>query len=151
MQRQVAPFSMAAALLALLPTLATAQTVHVAKTSGCGCCVAWMDHMEEHGFRATGQDVFGGALVRMKLDRGVPAGMASCHTATVDGYVIEGHVPAADVRRLLEERPDAVGLAVPDMPLGSPGMDFGSRTEPYDVHLIRRDGTTEVFSSHPGD
>lgn len=151
MLRDIAFRTMAGASLALLPAVAAAQDVHVAKTSGCGCCVGWMEHMEEHGFRTVGEDMFGGALVRLKLEKGVPAGMASCHTATVDGYVIEGHVPAADVRRLLQERPDAVGLAVPDMPLGSPGMDFGNRVEPYEVHLINHDGTTEVFTSYPAE
>lgn len=93
--------------------------------------------------------MFGGLLVRFKLDNGVPQRMVSCHTAQVDGYIIEGHVPAADIRRLLEERPDAVGLAVPKMPLGSPGMDFGSRREPYDVMLIGKDGSLEVYNSYP--
>jgi hypothetical protein len=77
--------------------------------------------------------------------------MVSCHTALIDGYVIEGHVPASDIRRLLAERPDAVGLAVPEMPLGSPGMDQGRWREAYDVFLIRNDGTTEVFSSYEGN
>ncbi|WP_349357958.1 DUF411 domain-containing protein [Stappia sp.] len=127
-----------------------APDVAVKKTSGCGCCVAWMEHMEENGFSVSGENVPNGALVRFKMRSGVPQEMASCHTARVGGYVIEGHVPAADVRRLLDERPDAVGLAVPGMPLGSPGMDFGDDQEAYEVHLIRRDGSTEVFSRHPG-
>ncbi|MEQ8826682.1 MAG: DUF411 domain-containing protein, partial [Parvibaculum sp.] len=84
------------------------------------------------------------------LDNGVPQRMVSCHTAEIEGYIVEGHVPAADIRRLLKERPDALGLAVPDMPLGSPGMDQGRRTEAYDVFLIRNDGTTEIFASYPG-
>jgi len=127
-----------------------APDVAVKKTSGCGCCVAWMDHMEENGFSVSGENVPNGALVRFKMRSGVPQAMASCHTAKVGGYVIEGHVPSSDVRRLLQERPDAVGLAVPGMPLGSPGMDYGDDREAYEVHLIRHDGTTEVFSSHPG-
>ena len=89
-----------------------------------------------------------GLLVRFKLDNGVPQRMVSCHTALIDGYVIEGHVPAADIRRLLEERPDAVGLAVPGMPYGSPGMGPEDDREAYDVFLIRKDGSTEVFSSY---
>jgi hypothetical protein len=137
-----------AAALAAAPALAQATEIRVAKTSGCGCCVAWMEHVEAHGFTAEGENLFGGALVRRKLELGVPPEMASCHTAEVEGYVIEGHVPAEDIRRLLDERPDAIGLAVPEMPLGSPGMDFGSRSEPYAVHLIRPDGSTEVFARH---
>jgi hypothetical protein len=86
--------------------------------------------------------------MRYKLDNGIPQEMVSCHTGRVDGYMIEGHVPAADIRRLLEERPDAVGLAVPGMPYGSPGMGPESQREAYVVYLIRRDGTTETFSSY---
>ncbi|MBM9595112.1 DUF411 domain-containing protein [Roseitranquillus sediminis] len=128
---------------------AQATEAHVIKTNGCGCCLAWMEHLEENGFSVTGENMFGGALVRYKLDQGVPQRMISCHTAEIDGYVVEGHVPAADIKRLLEERPDAIGLAVPGMPLGSPGMDFGDRQEAYDVFLIRNDGSTEVFASYP--
>lgn len=130
---------------------ATAQSTqaHVMKTNGCGCCLAWMEHLEENGFSVTGENMFGGALVRYKLEQGVPQRMISCHTAEIDGYVVEGHVPAADIKRLLEERPDAVGLTVPGMPLGSPGMDFGDSQEAYDVFLIKSDGSTEVFASYP--
>ncbi len=110
-----------------------------------------MDHLEEDGFAPAGQDMFAGLLVRFKLDNGVPQRMVSCHTALVDGYVIEGHVPASDIRRLLDERPEAVGLAVPGMPLGSPGMDQGRWREAYDVFLIRDDGSMEVFANHGGD
>ena len=104
--------------------------------------------MAQSGFEVAAHDLEHGALQQSKLDKGLTPELFSCHTAMVDGYVIEGHVPAADVERLLDERPDAIGLAVPDMPLGSPGMDFGHRTEPYDVLLVRRDGTTEVFQSY---
>jgi len=141
--------SAAAFLLAGLAGPALAEPgIHVMKTSGCGCCVAWMDHLEANGFDATGENVPGGMLVQRKIDGGVPPAMTSCHTATVGGYVIEGHVPAADIRRLLSERPDAVGLAVPGMPFGSPGMGPESRREAYDVHLIRKDGTTELFTRY---
>ena len=143
-----------ALVLALAPAArAAAQDtpIDVLKTNGCGCCLAWMEHLSENGFAPTGRDMFGGALVRFKLDNGVPQRATSCHTGLADGYVIEGHVPATDIRRLLEERPDAVGLAVPKMPLGSPGMDQGSHSEAYDVLLIRNDGSTEVFASYPGN
>ena len=143
-----------AALFALsLASPATAQdtVIDVKKTSGCGCCLAWMEHLEENGFSPTGEDLFAGLLVRFKIDSGIPQNMMSCHTALVDGYVIEGHVPAVDIRRLVNERPDAVGLSVPEMPLGSPGMDQGSWREAYDVFLIRNDGSTEVYSSYHGE
>lgn len=131
--------------------IAEATPIDVKKTNGCGCCLAWMDHLEENGFAPSGQDMFAGLLVRFKLDSGVPQRMVSCHTGLIDGYVIEGHVPADDIRRLLRERPDAVGLAVPGMPLGSPGMDQSRWREAYDVFLINKDGSTEVFASYPGD
>ena len=127
--------------------IAEATPIDVKKTNGCGCCLAWMDHLEENGFAPSGQDMFAGLLVRFKLDSGVPQRMVSCHTGLIDGYVIEGHVPADDIRRLLRERPDAVGLAVPGMPLGSPGMDQSRWREAYDVFLINEDGSTEVFAS----
>jgi hypothetical protein len=136
-----------------LATQAIAETtlIDVKKTNGCGCCLAWMEHLEENGFAPTGEDMFAGLLVRFKLDNGVPQRMVSCHTGLIEGYVIEGHVPADDIRRLLSERLDAVGLAVPGMPLGSPGMDQSRWREAYDVFLINNDGSTEIFSSYPGN
>lgn len=131
--------------------LAQATPINVKKTNGCGCCLAWMEHLEENGFAPSGEDMFAGLLVRFKLDNGVPQRMVSCHTGLIEGYVIEGHVPAADIRRLLSESPDAVGLAVPGMPLGSPGMDQSRWRDAYDVFLINNDGSTEVFSSYPGN
>ncbi|GFE67168.1 DUF411 domain-containing protein [Litoreibacter roseus] len=145
--------SLAIAFFLGLATQAIAETtpIDVKKTNGCGCCLAWMEHLEENGFAPTGEDTFAGLLVRFKLDNGVPQRMVSCHTGLIEGYVIEGHVPADDIRRLLSERPDAVGLAVPGMPLGSPGMDQSRWREAYDVFLINNDGSTEVFSSYPGN
>ena len=110
-----------------------------------------MEHLEENRFAPSGENMFAGLLVRFKLDKGVPQRMVSCHTGLIEGYVIEGHVPAADIRRLLSESPDAVGLAVPGMPLGSPGMDQSRWRDAYDVFLIHNDGSTEVFSSYPGN
>jgi len=130
---------------------AESTPIEVKKTNGCGCCLSWMEHLEENGFSPKGEDMFAGVLVRFKLDNGVPQRMLSCHTALIDGYVIEGHVPSDDIRRLLSEKPDAVGLAVPGMPLGSPGMDQSRWREAYDVFLINNDGSTEVFSSYSGD
>ncbi|MDT0684650.1 DUF411 domain-containing protein [Roseicyclus sp. F158] len=151
MRKLLTAVTTAIALLPAVEVLAKATPIDVRKTNGCGCCIAWMEHLKENGFAPTGQDMFGGALVRFKLDNAVPQPLVSCHTALVDGYVIEGHVPGSDIRRLLEERPEAVGLAVPEMPLGSPGMDFGQRREAYDVFLIRDDGSTEVFASYNGN
>ena len=139
----------AATLMIAAATAVTAQTaIHVGKTRGCGCCLAWMEKLSEAGFAPEGENM-GGALIRLKMDRGIPVDMFSCHTATVEGYTIEGHVPPADIARLLEERPDAIGLAVPGMPIGSPGMDFGDDAEAYDVFLVKSDGSTEIFSSYP--
>lgn len=122
--------------------------LHVFKDPNCGCCSAWIDILEQDGFRVTTEARTNGALVQEKIKRGIPPTMASCHTADIDGYVVEGHVPAADIRKLVAERPDAIGLAVPGMPFGSPGMGPESQREAYDVHLILRDGTTRVFSSY---
>ncbi|WP_100269130.1 DUF411 domain-containing protein [Epibacterium ulvae] len=145
--------SLAIAFFLGLATQAIAETtlIDVKKTNGCGCCLAWMEHLEENGFAPTSEDMFAGLLVRFKLDNGVPQRMVSCHTGLIEGYVIEGHVPADDIRRLLSERLDAVGLAVPGMPLGSPGMDQNRWREAYNVFLINNDGSTEVFSSYPGN
>mgnify|MGYP006269194409 FL=1 len=141
----------AVGLTSIAPFAATAQgaqSIHVLKDPNCGCCRAWVDILREEGFRVTEERSFGTLLIRHKLDNGIPQGMMSCHTGEVDGYMIEGHVPTSDIRRLLAERPDAVGLAVPGMPYGSPGMGPEDQREAYDVFLIRRDGSTEVFTSY---
>ena len=122
--------------------------VDVWKSPTCGCCKDWMRHMEAHGFQVRVHDTGNTAMrVRMKI----PPKLGSCHTAVIGRYAIEGHVPAKDVLRLIKERPDAIGLAVPGMPVGSPGMDgpeYGERRDPYDVLLVRADGSTSVFSSY---
>jgi hypothetical protein len=142
----------ATALLAALPLRALAQragpSIHVFKDPDCGCCSSWIAHLEKDGFAVSTEPSAGAQLARYKLDHGIPQEMASCHTAQVEGYMIEGHVPATDIRRLLDERPDAVGLAVPGMPYGSPGMGPETEREAYDVFLIRRDGATELFASY---
>lgn len=112
-----------------------ALTMH--KDPNCGCCTAWADHMEAAGFAVESIDSHD--MRRVKIEHGLTPELASCHTATVEGYVIEGHVPAADIRRLLEERPDVAGLAVPGMPHGSPGMETG-RVDDYAVFSWQRDG-----------
>jgi len=129
------------------PTYAAEFTVY--KSPWCGCCSKWVDYLQASGHTVSTKDIEN--LDMVKKMAGVPERLQSCHTAMVEGYVIEGHVPAGDIRRLLSERPDAVGLAVPDMPLGSPGMDQSRWREAYDVFLINNDGSTEVFSSYSGD
>ena len=121
-------------------------TIDVYKTPTCGCCALWVKHLEENGFktRVTEMD----DLSEVKKKQGVPAKATSCHTAVIDGYAIEGHVPAADVRRLLKERPAVAGLAVPGMPLGSPGMEFGDTKQPYDVLAFDKAGQMKVFASY---
>jgi hypothetical protein len=140
------------ALLAAAPHISLAQptgtAIHVLKDPNCGCCSAWIDILERDGFAVTTENSFGTLLMRYKSNNGIPPEMASCHTARIAGYMIEGHVPVADIRHLLDERPDAVGLAVPGMPFGSPGMGPESAREAYDVFLIRSDGSTEVFNSY---
>jgi hypothetical protein len=121
--------------------------IDVYKSPSCGCCGQWARHLEERGFKVTMHELRDLAAFRSKS--GVPARLASCHTAIVDGYAIEGHVPAADIRRLIEQRPKARGLAVPGMPLGSPGMESKER-QPYDVLLIEADGTTRVYARYHG-
>lgn len=139
-----------AALVALpAATQAAGGTaIHVLKDPNCGCCQAWMDILRAEGFTVTSEPSMGAALFQEKAARGVTPEVASCHTADVEGYVIEGHVPVADIRRLLAERPDVIGLAVPGMPYGSPGMGPEDAREAYEVLLMQRDGTTEVFTSY---
>jgi hypothetical protein len=128
---------------------AVAQTTGVvSKSPTCGCCVKWVEHMEKAGFSLAPRDMSSGELMRHKLKLGLSGPQASCHTAEIGGYVVEGHVPADDVKRLLAEKPDAIGLTVPDMPIGSPGMEVGDKKEPYDVLLVKKDGSTEVFAKH---
>ncbi len=122
--------------------------VYVKKTASCGCCGAWVKHLHQSGFKVATEDVTAGALMRFKLDNGVSPKLAACHTGRVQGYTIEGHVPAKEVARLLKERPEAVGLTVPGMPIGSPGMESGDRREKYEVLLIKKDGTTKVFATY---
>lgn len=122
--------------------------VEVWKDPSCGCCMAWVAHLQANGFRTQLHDS-GNSAKRAQL--GLDARYGSCHTAQVAGYVLEGHVPAADIHRLLKQKPAALALAVPGMPVGSPGMDdaaYGGRRDPYDVLLVARDGTATVFQSH---
>lgn len=111
----------------------------------CGCCGAWVGYMHAQGYTVTVHQDQPMVAVKARFD--VPPAAMSCHTAVIDGYVVEGHVPVEDIRRLLAERPNAIGIAAPGMPMGSPGMEMGA-PERYDVVLIERDGSTRVFSTH---
>lgn len=145
-------FLAAAPALAPLAGAARAQgaapALHVVKDANCGCCSAWIDILRAEGFAVTTENSFGAALMRHKAQSGVPAELASCHTAHVEGYFIEGHVPVAEIRRLLAEQPAARGLTVPGMPYGSPGMGPESEREAYDVLLVGRDGAVSRYARY---
>lgn len=128
--------------------VASATVIEVTKTPTCGCCTEWVEHMREAGFTVKVVDVPDVTPVADGL--GVPRDLRSCHTAKVEGYAIEGHVPAGDVQRLLKERPQAVGLAVPGMPLGSPGMEVPGRSDRYPVILISESGEHSIYAVHGG-
>ena len=140
-------------LFTLLSTLLLAGAVFAQSTLGiavyknqyCGCCHEWIKHLEKNGFKVTANDVPDTAPVRESL--GIPAKLGSCHTAKIAGYAIEGHVPAADIKRLLKEKPKAVGLAVPGMPAGSPGME-SANPQPYNTLLVMKDGSSRVWAKH---
>ena len=135
--------------LAALSTRAAASwpAIDVFKSASCGCCGAWVEHLKAAGFDVRVTDVDDTAAARKRY--GMPDAFGSCHTGTVGGYVLEGHVPAAEVKRLLAVKPRAVGLAVPGMPVGSPGMEVGTRRDPYDVLLVDRSGRSTVFAHYP--
>jgi hypothetical protein len=118
--------------------------IDVFKDASCGCCANWVEHLRRRGFAPTSMNV--ADISAVKNTHGVPAQARSCHTALVGGYVIEGHVPAADIQRLLKERPAIRGLAVPGMPIGSPGME-GANPRPYDVLAFDKNGQTKVYST----
>jgi hypothetical protein len=136
----------ATALVTGRPATAASPTIEVYKDPTCGCCGKWVEHLRANGFSARVNEI--AALDAFKSRVGVPAALASCHTALVDGYVIEGHVPAAEIRRLLTDRPKARGLAVPGMPPGAPGMDI-PRAPGYTVLLFDADGTSRNYRSYP--
>ncbi|MEI7784812.1 MAG: DUF411 domain-containing protein [Betaproteobacteria bacterium] len=147
-------------VLVMLAATLGLPAVHSAAPSGtklqawkdphCGCCQAWIGHLQAHGFTVEAHDM-GNTAARKRL--GLPERLGSCHTAWVGGYAIEGHVPAADIERLLKRKPSALGLAVPGMPVGSPGMDapvYKGRKDAFQVLLVQRDGSTSVFASYAG-
>lgn len=146
MQRRI--FLRATVLVSAMPTLAFSKNdkpvIEVYKSATCGCCTQWIEHLQVNGFKVNAQNVPNTAAYRTKL--GVPPALGSCHTGTIGGYALEGHVPAADIKRLLAEKPKAKGLAVPGMPMGSPGMEVpGEPADAYDVLLFQTDGKTTVY------
>lgn len=142
-------FALLAALLWASPAVTDTETsVEVWKSATCKCCIDWVKHLEANGFAVKVNAADPTMLDRIKRQAGIGEKLASCHTAKIDGYVVEGHVPAADIKRLIAERPDALGLTVPGMPVGSPGMEQGDETEPYDTLLIKKDGNAEIYARH---
>jgi len=128
------------------PAAQSPARMTVYKDPNCGCCSAWIDHMRRHGFQVTARDTSDVAAIKRAAR--VPQTLYSCHTAFVGGYVVEGHVPAGDVQRMLNQKPRVAGIAVGGMPIGSPGMEQGNRVDRYDVMEFTRDGTTRVFVRH---
>jgi hypothetical protein len=150
MARHVFASALIAALVAVnSPASAQrpASTVQVYKSPTCGCCANWVKHLQQHGFKTQVTETEN--VADIKAQHKVPARAQSCHTAVVDGYVLEGHVPASDVQRLLKERPAVIGLAVPGMPIGSPGMEVPNvKPQAYDVVTFDKQGQLKVFASH---
>ena len=140
--------TIALAPLALLACAgnAAAATLAVTKTASCGCCAKWVEQMKKAGFSVTVRDVADVTPTAQRL--AVPARLRSCHTSEIDGYAIEGHVPVADIKRLLKERPNAAGIAVAGMVMGSPGMEHGDHKEAYQTILFDKAGNSRVFASH---
>jgi hypothetical protein len=145
MTRRMALCLVPLALLACVQS-AAAATIEVVKSPSCGCCTQWVEHLRREGFEVRVVDTEDVTPTARRL--GVPDDLRSCHTASIEGYAVEGHVPAADIRRLLAERPDAAGIAVPGMPIGSPGMEQGDLRQPYEVVLFRRDGQRRLFARY---
>lgn len=137
-----------AVLIMAGPAWAALPQVEVFKSPSCGCCGKWVDHLKANGFEVRTRDVTDVPAARKRL--GMPDAYGSCHTARVGGYLVEGHVPAADIQRLLKEKPKALGLAVPSMPPGSPGME-GPRPVSYETLLIGKDGSPGVYARHRGE
>ena len=129
------------------PAATPAEKITVYKTSSCGCCKLWVDHLKASGFDVQAMDVSSADVRAVSKAAGLKEEDTSCHTAKVGNYTVEGHVPAADIKRMLKEKPAIAGIAAPGMPQGSPGMEQGSK-EPYDVLAFTKDGKTTVYSKH---
>lgn len=118
----------------------------VYRSASCGCCKGWIDHIRENGIEV--EDVVVEDVSYFKNKLGVPSELRSCHTGVINGYAIEGHVPAADIKKLIHDKPQVVGLAVPHMPVGTPGMEMGNRKDPFDVISFDDKGDTQVFKQY---
>lgn len=121
----------------------------VYRSPTCGCCGKWLEHAKQNGFKIN--DVVSDDMETIKARFGVPEKLASCHTAVVDGYVVEGHVPAGDIQKMLQSKAKVSGIAAPGMPMGSPGMEMGGRQDAYKVVSFDKEGKFEVFASHEGN
>tara|TARA_R110002124_G_scaffold127318_2_gene287227 strand:+ start:2560 stop:3018 length:459 start_codon:yes stop_codon:yes gene_type:complete len=144
----------AGGLLLAMTSMAAAQespVIEVLKQASCGCCGGWVVAMQEAGFTVNVQNVSGDELYAAKEASGISDDLWACHTATVAGYTVEGHVPVAEIERLLAERPEALGIATPGMPVGSPGMDYGDDRQAFDVILVGLDQSQQVYASYPGN
>ncbi|MGM9489198.1 DUF411 domain-containing protein [Ideonella sp. YS5] len=148
-RRNILSMALGASALTALPAVAATALpqLQVFKSPYCGCCGAWVDHLKAAGFAVKVNLVEDTTSARARA--GLPDKFGSCHTALVGGYAVEGHVPADEVKRLLALKPNAIGLAVPSMPPGSPGMEMGARHDPYDVLLIDKSGRATVFAHYP--
>jgi len=145
-RRPVFAVAALAAAFAFGPAAAAGEEVTMYKDPNCGCCGKWAEHMRASGFEV--KEVATSAMAGVKREAGVPQALGSCHTAKVGGYIVEGHVPAADVRRMLAERPAIVGLSAPGMPLGSPGMEGPYPAERYELIAFDGEGGQTVFARH---
>jgi hypothetical protein len=123
-------------------------TAVVYKTSTCGCCSMWVDHLKANGFQVETKDVSSDEVRAVSKAAGLKDDGASCHTAKIGNYIVEGHVPASDIQKMLKEKPAIAGIAAPGMPMGSPGMEQGGAKEAYDVIAFTKDGKTSVYAKH---
>lgn len=125
-----------------------AASMVVYKSPTCGCCSAWIEHVRSHGFQVEAKDVTDSRLSAVKIESAVPADLQSCHTARIGGYIVEGHVPAEDIQRLLKEKPAIAGIGVGGMPMGSPGMEQGGMKQRYSTMAFTKNGAETLFSRH---
>ena len=130
------------------PVSSRSTVAVVYKTPTCGCCSLWVEHLKKNGFQVEVSDVSAAQVRGVSQAAGLSDDNTSCHTTKIGGYVVEGHVPAADIQRLLKEKPAVAGIAAPGMPMGSPGMEQGGRAEKYDVIAFTKAGKTSVFARH---
>jgi len=141
-----APAGVLAQRAAGKPAAAAPQAITIYKTATCGCCTKWVDHLKAAGFNPTVHVVEN--MSQSPITKGVPEALRSCHTATLEGYLVEGHVPADVIKQLLRDKPRVEGIAVPGMPMGSPGMEQGGRKQPFNTMAFTKDGKQTVFAKH---